>query len=361
MASNYVPPADRVLHSGYGHKLLHQLHSPGAITPDSLMWPLFVVDDDDAKQEIGAMPGQFRWGVNRLKEALTEPVANGLTSIILFGVLGESAAKDATGSLADKEGVSPVLKAIRAIRSAFPSLYVACDLCLCAYTEHGHCGVIKHDEASGPCIDNAASIARLADIAVAYAKAGAHMIAPSDMMDGRIGAIKAALAAQGCGLESRVAVMSYAAKFASCFYGPFRDAARSGMSFGDRSLYQLPPGARGLALRAVDRDLGEGADLVMVKPGMPYLDILRETADRSPVPVAVYQVSGEFAMLYHAGAAGALDLKRSVNESLLAFKRAGAKLIISYFTPQVLAWRREDMAAELAAVTAASAGAGAGK
>lgn len=187
-------------------------------------------------------------------------------------------------------------------------------------------------------IDNAASVARLATIAVAFAKAGADVIAPSDMMDGRIGAIKAGLAAAGQGLATRVSVMSYAAKFASCMYGPFRDAAHSGMAFGDRSLYQLPPGSRGLALRAVDRDVAEGADFVMVKPGLPYLDIIRDVASQVHVPVAVYQVSGEFAMLHAGAAAGALDLRRAVLETFVSFKRAGATIIITYFAPQALEW-----------------------
>jgi porphobilinogen synthase len=272
--------------------------------------------------------------------------------------------KDGRGSLADDPATSPVVRAIPIIRKRFPSLYIACDLCLCAYTEHGHCGVMNkiEDGTAGGCggwaIDNQASIDRLGQIALAYAKAGAHMIAPSDMMDGRIGAIKAALASDKSALESRVAVMSYAAKFASCFYGPFRDAAKSGMSFGDRSLYQLPAGGKGLAKRAVERDLAEGADFVMVKPGMPYLDIVRETADISPVPVAVYQVSGEWAMLHHAAAAGALDLKKAVMESLLAFKRAGAVLVLSYFTPQVLKWLREEHETEVAKTTAEASAAG---
>jgi porphobilinogen synthase len=203
------------------------------------------------------------------------------------------------------------------------------------YTSHGHCGILKSDHT----VDNAASIARLAAIAVAYAAAGAHLIAPTDMMDGRVGAIKAGLRAAGHG--STVAVMSYAAKFASCFYGPFRDAAHSGMSFGDRSLYQLPPGSASLALRAVARDVEEGADFVMVKPGGPYLDICRDVVAASPVPVAVYQVSGEYAMLWHAAAAGAFDLRRAVMESLVAFRRAGVTVIITYYAPRVLEWLKQ--------------------
>jgi porphobilinogen synthase len=192
------------------------------------------------------------------------------------------------------------------------------DLCLCGYTDHGHCGIL-----SGRAIDNAASVARLAEVAVAFAAAGAHVIAPSDMMDGRVGAIKAAL--RGAGMGGRVAVMSYSAKFASCMYGPFRDAAHSGMAFGDRSLYQLPPGSRSLALRALQRDVEEGADFVMVKPGGPYLDVCRDAAERCGVPVAAYQVSGEFAMLHHAAAAGAFELRRAVMESMTGFRRAGVR------------------------------------
>jgi porphobilinogen synthase len=207
-------------------------------------------------------------------------------------------------------------------------------VCLCAYTDHGHCGIVHADGS----INNAASIERLADVAVAYAAAGCHVVAPSDMMDGRVGAIKRKLLAAG---HAHTALMSYAAKFASCFYGPFRDAAKSGMAFGDRSGYQLPAGAAGLARRAVARDVDEGADFVMVKPGMPYLDILRETKDAVSVPVAVYQVSGEFAMLHHAAAAGALDLRRAVLESITAFRRAGADVVITYFAPQIIAWERE--------------------
>ena len=356
-------PARHLLHPGYGHATLRAWHGAGAIAPTSLVYPLFIVDDDDARQPIGAMPGQCRWGVRRLAEALDGPVADGLAAVLLFGVIDDAAKKDATASCADA-ATAPVVRAVAALRARYPALLVMCDLCLCGYTDHGHCGVLRPaapgataaDEARKPAgeqawaIDNDASVARLGQLAAAYAAAGAHVIAPSDMMDGRVAAIKAALRRGGFG--STVSVMSYAAKFASCFYGPFRDAAHSGMAFGDRSLYQLPPGSRGLAMRcvcaargggvgvrgpgqpgrvhkrcsahhaplnlswpstvhtpssppsppppppnawlcsAVERDLQEGADFVMVKPGMPYLDIIRDTADRARVPVAVYQVRG---------------------------------------------------------------------
>lgn len=226
-----------MLHPGYGHKTLHAWHSPAPLAASSLVFPLFVVDDDDAKQVIGSMPGQFRWGVNRLPEALDEPVANGLAAVLLFGVIDDAAKKDGTASCADIAS-APVVRAVASLRERYPSLLVICDLCLCGYTHHGHCGVLRpsmpgctaEEESAKPAekqawaIDNDASIARLGQIAVAYARAGAQMIAPSDMMDGRVAAIKASLRSAGFG--STVSVMSYAAKFASCFYGPFRCVQR---------------------------------------------------------------------------------------------------------------------------------------
>lgn len=283
------------------------------------------------------MPKQCRWGVNKLREALDGAVANGLKSVLLFGVIDKADWKDGMGSAADDLAKSPVVAALKVLREAYPDLLLMTDLCLCGYTDHGHCGIVNMET---KCIKNDESVARLAQIAVAFAQAGAHVIAPSDMMDGRVGAIKAAL--RDAGFGSRVAVMSYSIKFASCFYGPFRDAAHSGMSFGDRGLYQLPPGSRSLAIRALNRDVAEGADIVMVKPGMPYLDLIRDAANIAGVPVAVYQVSGEYAMLWHAAAAGALDLKRAVMESLVGFQRAGATVLISYYTPQVLEWLAAD-------------------
>ena len=218
------------------------------------------------------------------------------------------------------------------------------DVCLCAYTNTGHCGLFGAACTPGgaPSLDNAASIARLAAVSVAFATAGAHVVAPSDMMDGRVGAIKAALAAAGFG--SRVALMSYAAKFASVFYGPFRDAAHSGMAFGDRCSYQLPPGGRSLSLRAASRDVAEGADFLMVKPGGPYLDVVRDLVTHlgpGCPPLAVYHVSGEYAMLVHAAAAGAFPLRPALEEVVAGFQRAGASIVISYFAPELCEWRAE--------------------
>lgn len=336
-------PASHLLHPGYGHKVLQGWASEhrNVIPKQALVWPLFLLEDDEGRQEIGSMPEQCRWGANRLPEALDQPVRDGLAAVLLFGVIDDPCQKDEIGSAADKQS-SPVIKAIKVLKARYPGLLIMCDLCLCGYTSHGHCGILKgkeHDHA----VDNAASIERLGQIAAAYAQAGAHVIAPSDMMDGRVAAIKKALTDVGYG--SRVAVMSYSAKFASCFYGPFRDAAHSGMAFGDRSFYQLPAGSRSLALRAVQRDIEEGADYVMVKPGGPYLDICRDVANASNVPVAVYQVSGEYAMLWHAATAGAFEMKRAVMESLVAFQRAGVSIIITYFAPRVLTWIKEDNAA----------------
>jgi porphobilinogen synthase len=289
---------------------------------------VFVTDDPAACEPIGAMPGQSRWGVDRLADALTGPVSDGLRAVLLFGVPARG--KDARGSRADADG-SPVVTALERLRQEFPDLVLITDVCLCAYTDHGHCCLFRGDGS----MDNDATIRRLAEVSVRYARAGAHMVAPSDMMDGRIGAIKQALAQ---GALDHVPVMSYAAKFASCFYGPFRDAAHSAPAFGDRRAYQLPPAARGLARRAVARDVAEGADVIMVKPAGPYLDVIRDTRDRVDVPVAAYQVSGEYAMLHHGAEAGAFDLRTAVLESVTGIQRAGADCVITYFAPQLLKW-----------------------
>ncbi|XP_059513675.1 delta-aminolevulinic acid dehydratase isoform X2 [Myotis daubentonii] len=293
-----------VLHSGYFHPLLRTWQAAATtFSASNLIYPIFVTDVPDDVQPVASLPGVARYGVNRLEEMLRPLVEEGLRCVLVFGVPSR-VPKDERGSAADAED-SPTVEAVRLLRKTFPSLLVACDVCLCPYTSHGHCGC--------------------------------QVVAPSDMMDGRVEAIKEALMAHGFG--NRVSVMSYSAKFASCFYGPFRDAAQSSPAFGDRRCYQLPPGARGLALRAVDRDVREGADMVMVKPGLPYLDIVREVKDKHPeLPLAVYHVSGEFAMLWHGAQAGAFDLKAAVLEVMTAFRRAGADIIITYYTPQLLQW-----------------------
>lgn len=230
---------------------------------------------------------------------------------------------------------NPVLRAIPVLKNCFPELLILCDVCLCGFTNTGHCCVFTADGK----MDNEQSVAHLSKLSLAYAKAGANVIAPSDMMDGRVAGIRTTLDANNF---CDVSIMSYSSKFSSSFYGPFRDAAGSAPKFGDRQCYQLPPGSAGMALRAVDRDIREGADTVMVKPGLPYLDIVKEIAVRFPdVPIAVYHVSGEYAMLVHGATNGAFDLKSAVLEVMTSFKRSGVSIVITYFTPQILQYIKE--------------------
>uniref|UniRef100_A0A8C1R6F3 Delta-aminolevulinic acid dehydratase n=1 Tax=Cyprinus carpio TaxID=7962 RepID=A0A8C1R6F3_CYPCA len=307
-------PADSILHSGYFHPTLRYWQTCASdLRPDNLIYPVFITDSPDAVEPIASLPGQARY-------------PSSLSTNIFSHLIRSGADTDDT----------PAVLAVKKLRSTFPDLVLACDVCLCPYTSHGHCGILREDGS----LDNAASCLRLAEVALAYAQAGCHIIAPSDMMDGRIAAIKQALIANHFG--NKVSVLSYSAKFASCYYGPFRDAAQSKPAFGDRRCYQLPPGARGLALRACDRDVKEGSDMLMVKPGLPYLDIVREVKNKHPThPLAVYNVSGEFAMLWHGAEAGAFDLRTAVMEAMTAFRRAGADIIITYYTPQLLTWLKE--------------------
>lgn len=326
---------DKKLHSGIHHPTLRLLQESGCeITPHNLMYPMFLIEDDDGLEPIASMPGQSRMGINQVRKHLEPLVAKGLSSVLLFGVV-DCKLKDERATHADSER-NPVVRALPKLREWFPALLLCCDVCLCPYMKHGHCGILDDN---GIC--NGPSIVRIGEVAVAYGKAGAHIVAPSDMMDNRIRAIKQALIAAE--LENRVTLLSYSAKFASNFYGPFRDAAQSAPAFGDRRRYQLPSGSKGLAMRAVQRDVDEGADMLMVKPGMPYLDILRQTKDTFPNhPLYVYQVSGEYAMLYYAAKHGAFSLKDVLMESMKGFRRAGADCIITYFTPVLL-----DILAEL--------------
>ncbi|XP_070515809.1 endoplasmic reticulum chaperone BiP isoform X3 [Cardiocondyla obscurior] len=315
-------PAKHTLHSGIFHPVLREWQSPNVeITVNNLMYPIFVSDEQNAKDPINSMPGVCRYGINQLEKLLQPLVAKGLQSILLFGV-SQHLEKDEIGSNADSAN-NPVIRAIPLLREKFPNLLIACDVCLCAYTDHGHCGILNNDGS----INNPSSIQRIAEVAVSYAKTGAHIVAPSDMMDGRVSAIKQGLAAAG--LSNKVAVLSYAVKFASGLYGPFRDASQSAPKFGDRKCYQLPPGSNGLAARAAARDVHEGADMLMVKPGLPYLDVVRHTKDAHPeYPIFVYQVSGEYAMLYHGAQNGAINLENVLNEILLSMRRAVVGLLL---------------------------------
>jgi len=329
---NMQPKKAHILHSSISNSTLRDWQVLKCqILPKNLMYPIFLIEDENDVQPIKSMPGVARYGINRLKAHLETLVAKGLESVLLFGV-ADRLPKNETGLHADSQE-NPVVKALPKIRAWFPTLTVACDVCLCPYTSHGHCGILYPDGS----INNSASIKRIAEIALTYAQAGAHIVAPSDMMDGRIGAIKEKLLQHQLG--HKVAVLSYTAKFASVFYGPFRDAAKSAPAFGDRKCYQLPPGSSGLAARAAARDIEEGADLLMVKPGLAYLDVIKQTKDAHPeYPLFVYQVSGEYAMLYHGAQQGAFELKNAVSEILLSTRRAGADVIITYFTPWILDW-----------------------
>jgi porphobilinogen synthase len=298
-----------------------------------LIYPLFISDTPDDFTTIPSLPNQHRIGLSKLIPFLQPLVAKGLKAVILFGVPLAAGVKDPEGRAAD-DPKGPVIQAIRILRKTFRDLYIVCDVCLCEYTSHGHCGILRPEDGS---LNNAMSIERISDVALAYAQAGAHCVAPSDMNDGRIRAIKLKLIEAG--LAHRVLLMSYAAKFSGCLYGPFRDAAGSCPSFGDRKCYQLPPGGRGLARRAITRDINEGADIIMVKPAGLYLDIISDAKELGKdLPIAAYQVSGEFAMIHAAAKAGVFDLKSMAFESVDGILRAGANIVITYFTPEFLDW-----------------------
>ncbi len=287
--------------------------------PAQFILPLFVRPGVRIRNPISSMPGCAQTSVDEAVRDAAAAAAAGVGGVILFGIPAE---KDAVGSGAsDADG--PVATAVRAIKAALPDLLVITDVCMCEYTDHGHCGVLD-----GEHVDNDATLDLLCREAVMHATAGADMIAPSDMMDGRVGAIRAALDAQGF---SHVPIMSYAAKYASAFYGPFREAAESTPAFGDRRAYQMDPANTDEALREVRQDIAEGADIIMVKPAGAYLDIIRRVKDVTGMPVAAYQVSGEYAMLHAAAERGWLDLERAMLESLLAIRRAGADIILTYF------------------------------
>lgn len=293
---------------------------------EDLIQPYFVVEaDPDFKKPIGSMPGQFQLGLNQLLNEVGPAVDAGLKSLILFGIPVE---KDPAGTQAYAEN-GIVQEAIRRIKSRWPELIVVADTCLCEYTSHGHCGLVSPEGV----VQNDPTLALLARTAVAQAQAGADIIAPSDMMDGRVAAIREALDEKGF-LDTPI--MSYAVKYSSAFYGPFRDAAESTPKFGDRKTYQMDPANWREGLREAAADVEEGADILMVKPGLPYLDIIRLVRDNFDLPVAAYQVSGEYSQIKAAAMNGWIDETAVALESLIAFKRAGADLILSYFTQDLL-------------------------
>jgi len=294
---------------------------------DRLIYPLFVVPGRDVVEPVAAMPGVEHRSVDRLVERAREIYGLGIRAVLLFG-LPES--KDERGSEAAARN-GTVQQAVRALKDALPDLLVITDVCLCAYTTHGHCGILTADGR----IDNDATLEQLARVAVSHAEAGADWVAPSDMMDGRVGAIRHALDEAG---YTDTAILSYAVKYASAFYGPFREAAHSAPAFGDRRTHQMDPANVREALKEVALDIEEGADLVMVKPALAYLDVIRAVRQQFPVPVVAYNVSGEYSMVKAAAERGWVDERAVVLESLTAMRRAGADAIITYHAPDVARW-----------------------
>jgi porphobilinogen synthase len=295
------------------------------LSRDDLVLPLFIVEGSSVREPIASMPGVHRFSVDTVVTEAKAVSDAGIPAVILFGV---PAAKDARGSGADADA-GIVQRAVEAVKSAEPDLCVVTDVCLCEYTDHGHCGIVE-----GGDVVNDESLGRLAAAALSHARAGADVVAPSDMMDGRVAAIRSSLDDHGF---EELPILSYAAKFASAYYGPFRDAAESTPQFGDRRSYQMdPPNARE-ALREMRLDLEEGADVLMVKPALPYLDVLARARQEFDVPLAAYHVSGEYAMLKAAAERGWIDGERATHEALVAIKRAGADLILSYAALEVAA------------------------
>lgn len=297
-----------------------------------LVAPYFVKQDIEGKEAIRSMPGQFRWSPDGLQAELEEIQDLGLGSILLFGLPTD---KDESGRASHDAKRGIVQETLRLIKKNFPDLVVMTDVCLCAYTSHGHCGIANPKGE----IDNDASVQALQKIALSHAEAGADIVAPSDMMDGRVRAIREILDQNK--FES-TGILSYAAKYASAFYGPFREAADSAPSFGDRKSYQMDPANREEAMREIELDIHEGADMVMVKPALAYLDVIAEAKRRFAFPLAGYSVSGEYAMIKTASEAGFLDEKKAAIETLTAIRRAGAQVILTYYAKQISLWTKED-------------------
>ncbi len=297
---------------------LRRMSRETRLSRDDLVLPLFVVEGSGVREEVVSMPGVLRYSVDQVVDEAKRVCDLGIPGVIFFGIPD---AKDAVGSGADAAG-GIVQRAVAAVKQSVPGLCVITDVCLCEYTDHGHCGITD-----GETVLNDPSVVRLADTALSHARAGADIVAPSDMMDGRVAAIRSRLDEHGF---EDIAILAYAAKFASAYYGPFRDAAESTPQFGDRRAYQMDPPNRREALREMRLDLEEGADVLMVKPAMPYLDILADARREFDVPLAAYHVSGEYAMIHAAAQRGWIDGDRAMEEALISIKRAGADWILTY-------------------------------
>lgn len=309
-----------------GKEVFRKMIRETSLSVHDLIYPMFSAFGSGIKKEISSMPGIYQQSIEHIVAEAREVYELGIPAVILFGI---PETKDAVGSDAYAEhGI--IQETIRAIKQEVPQLAVITDVCMCEYTDHGHCGIIKDGD-----VDNDATIELLAREALSHAQAGADMVAPSDMMDGRVQAIRQTLDDNGF---SHIPVMSYAVKYASGYYGPFREAAESTPQFGDRRSYQMDPANRLEALREAMSDIDEGADIIMVKPGLPYLDIVRDLRNEFPLPLAVYNVSGEYSMVKAAALNGWIDEERVVMETMLGFKRAGADLIITYHAKDVARW-----------------------
>jgi len=296
------------------------------LSVDDLIYPLFVVEGKKIKNPIQSMPGQFQWSIDLLPGEIEQVRGLGIPAVILFGI---PAFKDSIGSDATNDrGI--IQRAVMAVKDAVPDINVITDVCFCEYTDHGHCGALTDGE-----VDNDTTLEMLARQAVTHAAAGADMVAPSGMMDGMVGAIREALDEED---YSHVPIMSYAAKYASAFYGPFREAAESAPQFGDRKSYQMDPANVREALYEIDLDVSEGADIIMVKPAVPYLDVIRLVRNEIDLPLAAYNVSGEYAMVKAAGRLGWIDEEKAAMEMLTSIKRAGADMILTYFAKEAAAW-----------------------
>lgn len=311
------------------NKEMRDLVRENILTANDFIFPIFVVEGNNIKKEISSLPGNYHVSLDRLNEIVDEVVALNIKGVIIFGLPEH---KDACGSEAYSDN-GIVQKAIRKLREDYENLLVITDVCMCEYTSHGHCGIIE-----GKDVDNDKTLSFLDKIAVSHAKAGAHMVAPSDMMDGRILSMRNALDEAGF---FNVGIMSYSAKYCSAFYGPFREAANSAPQFGDRKTYQMDPANSREAIKEVEQDIEEGADIVMVKPALSYLDIVKEVRNKVDVPVCVYNVSGEFAMVKAAAKLGLINEKQVALEMLLSMKRAGADMIITYYAIEATKWLQE--------------------
>ncbi|MBU3184015.1 porphobilinogen synthase [Clostridium estertheticum] len=310
-------------------KYIRDLVRETVLTSSDFIFPIFIVEGENIKEEISSMPGNYHFSLDRLHEVIEEVIEVGVRGVILFGLPDH---KDEVGCGAyDKNGI--IQRGVKKVREVSKDLVIITDVCMCEYTSHGHCGILE-----GTKVDNDKSLKYIAEIALSHAEAGADMVAPSDMMDGHVAAIRELLDSNG---YKDVLIMAYSAKYSSAFYGPFREAANSTPQFGDRKAYQMDPANIREAMREIDADICEGADIIMVKPALSYLDVVRWARDKHDVPVAAYSVSGEFAMVKAAAKMGFIDEKAIAMEMHLSMKRAGADMIITYYAIDLCKWLKE--------------------